>query len=87
MQNNLEWCKKKLVKFLYSILSRLGVIKKGSPFRRIPPPPRLDRVNKLNKSIVDSCSKPVFLLLISRLPEGVRLKYRHPRKVQTQGND
>ena len=43
--------------------------------------------NKLNKGIVDSCSKPVFLLLISRLPVGVRLKYRHPRKAQTQGND
>ena len=44
MQNNLEWCKKKLVKFLYSILSRLGVIEKSSPFKRIPAP-RLDRVN------------------------------------------
>ena len=27
---------KKLVKFLYSILSRLGVIEKSSPSRRIP---------------------------------------------------
>ena len=46
MQNNLEWCKlAKFAKFLYSILSRLGVIEKSSPFRRIPPlPPRLDRV-------------------------------------------
>ena len=43
MQNNLEWCKKKLVKFLYSILSRLGVIEKSSPFRQIPPS-RLNRV-------------------------------------------
>ena len=50
MQNNLEWSKKKLVKFLYSILSRLGVIEKSSPFRRIPPPPpRLDRVNTGNQ--------------------------------------
>ena len=41
----LNGVKKKLVKFLYSILSRLGVIEKSSPFRRIPPPPpRLDRV-------------------------------------------
>ena len=38
MQDNLEWCKKNLVKFLYIILSRLGVIEKSSPFRRIPPP-------------------------------------------------
>ena len=56
MQNNLEWCKKKLVKFLYSILSRLGVIEKSSSFRRIPPPPppppRLDRVKDIQRSIV-----------------------------------
>ena len=51
-KENFKTCKiilngvKKLVKFLYSILSRLGVIEKSSPFRRIlpPPPPRLDRV-------------------------------------------
>ena len=56
MQNNLEWCKKRLVKFLYSILSRLGVIEKSSPFRRIPPPPppRLDRVRNNMSAIQNS---------------------------------
>ena len=50
-KENFKTCKiilngvKKLVKFLCSILSRLGVIEKSSPFRRIPPPPpKLDRV-------------------------------------------
>ena len=44
-KENFKTCKiilngvKKIVKFLYSILSRLGVIEKSSPFRRIPPPP------------------------------------------------
>ena len=58
MQTNLEWCKKKLVKFLYSILSRLGVIEKSSPFRRIPPP-RLDRVNKWYDWLINHVPKPI----------------------------
>ena len=58
MQNNLKWCKKKLVKFLYSILSRLGVIEKSSPFRRIPPPPpRLDRVNRIKLQLILTLKK------------------------------
>ena len=52
-KENFKTCKiilngvKKLVKFLYSILSRLGVVEKSSHSGgfRPPPPPRLDRVN------------------------------------------
>ena len=46
-KENFKTCKimlngvKKLVKFLYSIFSRLGVIEKSSPFRRIPLPPQV----------------------------------------------
>ena len=46
---------KKLVKFFYSILSRLGVIETSSPFRQIPPPPppRLDRVKETIGKVLD----------------------------------
>ena len=36
MQSNLEKCKNKVVKFLYSMLNRLGDIEECSSFRWIP---------------------------------------------------
>ena len=38
MQNNLEGRKTRLVKFLYSILNRLGDIVKADPPPNLPPP-------------------------------------------------
>ena len=95
-KENFKTCKiilngvKNLVKFLYSILSRLGVIEKSSLFRRIPPPPRLDRVNESSSGsagrLVPSVEIEIKHLNIPELDEDENSEIEQDEHDMTQTN-